>query len=332
MSDSPAPRDPTVSWPRPRLVLSKCLELEACRYNAQTIRSGVVRALEPWAEFVATCPEVEVGLGVPRDPIRLVRIEDRTHLVQPSTAKDLTDAMESFSRRFLDGLEDIDGFLLKSKSPSCGIDQIKVYAAPENAPPVDKQPGLFAAAVLERFPSAPVEHEGRLTNLRLRDHYLTRIFAHAELRACRTVGTIGALVEFQARQKLTLMAHAPDLQRELGRLVANQDGLPAEEVFDGYQALFVRALARQPRPGTHVNVIQHAQGYFKDGLTAAEKRHFLGLQEEYRQGRVGRGALLAVLQSWVHRFGESYLAEQSYLAPYPRELVDLADSGGKGTL
>lgn len=319
-------------FPRPRLVLSKCLEVEACRYNGQTIRSFVVRKLEPFVEYVPICPEVEVGLGVPRDPIRLVRLDEETRLIQPSSGKDLTEDMKEFSARFLDGLEEVDGFLLKSKSPSCGIDGIKVYADVENAPPVDKEPGIFAAAVLDRFPGAPVEHEGRLTNLRIRDHFFTAVFAVADLRRVAASGSMAELVAFQARHKLTLMAHDPDGQRRLGRMVANPDGRSFHEVIGEYEKGFREALRRQPRAGSHINVIQHAQGYFKEELSSAEKDHFLRLQDDYRGGKVGRGTLLALLQSWIRRFDEDYLAGQAYFEPYPRELLDLADSGGGGRL
>jgi uncharacterized protein YbgA (DUF1722 family)/uncharacterized protein YbbK (DUF523 family) len=318
--------------PRPRIVLSKCLEVEACRYNGQMVRSFAVRSLDPWVEFVPICPEVEVGLGTPRDPIRLVRIEDRTHLVQPSTGRDVTSDMRSFGDRFLGELGDVDGFLLKSKSPSCGIDGIKVYAAPENAPPIDKEPGMFATAVLDRFPDTPVEHEGRLTNLRIRDGFLTRIFALADLRRVGKEGRMSALVEFQARHKLTLMAYSPSLQRELGRIVANPDKRPFPEVFESYGEVFRQALSGEPGPGAHQNVLQHAQGFFKEGLSGAEKAHFGALLGDYRQGKVGRGTLLALVQSWIHRFQEPYLAQQAYLDPYPRDLLDLADSGGSGRL
>jgi len=191
---------------------------------------------------------------------------------------------------------------------------------------------MFAREVTRRFPDTPTEHEGRLTNLRIRDHFFTRIFAMADLREVREAGTMAALVDFQARQKLTLMAHSPDGQRELGRIVANPEKRRFGEVMDAYEARFRQALAREPKPGTHQNVIQHAMGYFKDGLAPGEKKHFMGLLEEYRAGKVGRGTLLALVQSWIHRFDEAYLARQSYLAPYPRELLDLADSGGSGRL
>lgn len=195
----PADPGPDRSFPRPRIVLSRCLEMDACRYNGRMIRSAVVRSLDPWVEWVPVCPEVEMGLGTPRDPIRLVRREgaspggpradadtgaaaEGTRLIQPSTGRDLTGRMHAFRKAFLDGLGPVDGFLLKSRSPSCGIDGVKVFAAPDADEPVDREPGMFAAAVLEHFPHLPVEHEARLTEPDVRDRFLRAVFASAARR------------------------------------------------------------------------------------------------------------------------------------------------------
>lgn len=321
---------------RPRIVLSRCLEVEACRYNGAMIRSSVVRSLRPFVNFAPVCPELEVGLGTPRDPIRLVRRDGETRLVQPSTGRDLTDEMTGFRTGFLDGLERVDGFLLKSRSPSCGIDGVKVYptsggtgdgpaGSSGGATPVDREPGMFAAAVLERFPETPVEHEGRLTKTGVRDRFLTRIFALADLRRVRESGRTARLVDLHSRHKFTLLAHSPSLLDEAGRVVASAGTRSFEEVVADYGAIFRRALAEEPDAGAHQNVLEHARGYFKARLSSAEKAKFGRLLCEFRHGRIGRERLLTLLQSWVRRFDESYLARQSYLHPYPRELLDPAD-------
>lgn len=311
---------------RPRVVLSKCLELEACRYNAQTIRSSVVRSLEPYVEFVATCPEVEIGLGVPRDPIRLVYASggDQLRLVQPSTGRDLTERMTSFGHRLADATRDIDGLLLKSRSPSCGIKDVKRYAAAGDAPVTGKGAGMFAAIMMERFPTVAIEDEGRLTNAEIRYHYLTRLFASVALRAALAKGP-AALVEFHTRYKLVLMAHSPSGQRRLGRLVAGA-GTRFETVASTYREGFAEAMAEPASRSAHVNVIQHAQGYFKRGLTSREKRQFRELLTQYREGQLPLQALVAVLGSWVERFDEPYLPGQAYFRPYPQPLVVAADS------
>jgi uncharacterized protein YbgA (DUF1722 family)/uncharacterized protein YbbK (DUF523 family) len=319
--------DQTDGFGRPRIVLSQCLELEACRYNAQTVRSTVVRLIEPHVELLPVCPEVEVGLGVPRAPIRLVAADGGggPRLVQPSTGRDITEDMLAFGGRFAEATRDVDGMILKNRSPTCGIKDVKVYAAADNAPPAGKDAGLFAAVMLERYPGVAIEDEGRLTNAEIRHHFLTRIFASAALRTALAAGPAG-LVAFHTRYKLLFMAHSPSIQRELGRLVA-EAGSRFDEVAVEYREAMGRALEEPAGRGAHVNTIQHAQGYFKDVLGGAEKRQFLRLQEEYREGALPIQALLAVLGSWVERFDEPYLRGQAYFRPYPRPLVIAADSG-----
>jgi len=313
--------------PRPALVISKCLELDACRYNGQLIRAPIILTLMPFVELRAVCPEVEVGLGIPRDPIRLVSIRGARRLVQPSTGRDVTEPMRQFAHDYLGSLGDVDGFVLKSRSPSCGIKDTKIYSGDAGDQPSDRGPGMFGSAVLERFPRAAIEDEGRLTNFRLRHHFLTKLFANAALRMVRESGTMRALVQFHAEQKLTLMAYHQQRMRELGRLVANREGKPFGEIVDAYAEGFAAALARPARSTANVNVLQHAMGYFSTRLRGSEKAHFLSVLEEYRVGRVPLSVPLAVLQAWIVRFEEPYLAQQRFLNPYPADLTDLRDSG-----
>lgn len=324
-------------FPRPRLLLSRCLELDACRYNAETIRSGVVRGLEPHVELVPTCPEVEIGLGVPRPPIRLVSAggsgsgeaegDGALRLVQPSTGRDLTEGMTAWANRFVDATGPVDGAILKSRSPSCGIRDAKVYSGPEEGTPLGTAPGAFARIILARYPQVAVEDEGRLADPEIRHHFLTRIYASARLREAVLVGPRG-LARFHMRYKLVLMAHSPVGQRTLGRAVAGLEGSTFEADARSYAEGFAAALADPARIGANVNVIQHAQGYFKRLLTPAEKRRFQELQDRYREGRIPLQALLSVLGGWVVRFDEGYLREQAYFRPYPQELVVAGASGG----
>ncbi len=318
-------------FPPPRVVVSRCLELAACRYNGATIRAPIVRRLEGHVELVPVCPEVEIGLGVPRDPVRLCKVGGTlrmVRMVQPSTGRDLTEAMAAFAESFLSGVGPVDGFLLKSRSPSCGLTDTKVYSDSEPPMPSGKGSGLFAAAVLERFGDAAVEDEGRLTNFRLRHHFLTKAFTLARLRQVAEAGTMAELVAFHSAHKLLLMAYHQTAMRRLGRIVANPERRPFPEVLAGYRGELARALARPARAPAHVNVAMHALGYFKDRLSVGEKHHFLVALDEYRAGRLPLSAPLLTLQSWLARFEEPYLAGQLYFEPYPRDLVDLADSAG----
>jgi uncharacterized protein YbgA (DUF1722 family)/uncharacterized protein YbbK (DUF523 family) len=314
------------AWTRPRLVTSECLGFAAVRYNGQVLRDAFVQALREHVDIAPVCPEVAIGLGVPRDPIRLVRIGEERRLVQPATGADVTDAMRDWAAGYLGGLE-ADGFILKSRSPSCGIKEVRVYPPGEGKPPVEKSAGLFAEEVAARFPTAAVEDEGRLTNARIRHHFLTRLFAGAALREVRRGGRARDLVRFHTEYKLLLLAHGQKALRELGRLVAGAREMPFGEAVDRYEAGLATALARPARIPALVNTLQHAYGYFSEHLGAAERAFFLDLLAEYRAERVMLNTVLAVLQSWIVRFEQGYLAAQRLFEPYPRALRSLVDSG-----
>lgn len=308
---------------KPIVVLSHCLAREACRYNGEALYDPVVEALKDHVTFRPVCPEVAIGLGVPRDPVQLVARGAGVALLQPATGRDLTDTMKTFAERWLDGLGLVDGFLLKGRSPSCGIAQVKVRAKPEG-PVLRRGHGVFAQAVLDRHPHLAVEEEGRLGNLAIRDVFLTRVFASARFRQ---VASMRALVRFQATHKLLLMGHGQTVTRELGRIVANAEGTPWEEVRARYGEGLAQALARPTRKPAWVNVFEHAFGYVSERLGPREKRHFAALLGAYRDARVSASAVTTLLRSWVERFEVDYLAEQVLFEPYPPALVSPLDSG-----
>jgi len=307
----------------PTVVLSKCLEYDACRYNAQMVRDDFVRELAPFVEFVTICPEVEIGLGVPRDPIRLVQIDGTTRLVQPSTDRDLTEAMDSFAATFLDSLDIVDGFILKNRSPSCGIKDVKFHAPGRSGAPLGKAAGQFAGHVLERFGDIAIEDEGRLRNPRIRHHFLTRLFALSSFREIETSPAMRRVIEYHATNKLLFMAHNQTGMRELGQIVANEERLAVADVLRLYREGLARVLARPARPGAWVNVAQHAFGYFSDQLGAREKTFFGTLLDEYRSDRQPLQSVLSVLAGWLARIDVPYLEAQTFFEPYPSELFRL---------
>lgn len=310
---------------RPRVVVSKCLGFAHCRYDGSTIPDAVVDALKPYVEFLPVCAEVEIGLGVPRPPIRLVQ-GDPVRLVQPETGQDLTARMEAFSREFLEGLSEVDGFILKNRSPSCALRDAKIHAS-ENGPAVGRGPGLFGSAVRAHFPNLPAEDEGRLTNRALREHFFTAIFAFAALREVERLGEMGELVRFHTQNKFLLMAQGQAKLRELGRIVANPEKLPVREVLRRYGEKFREAFLRPPRRPSVINVLEHAFGYVSEGLKPEERQYFLKLLGEYRAGHIPASVPREVLRSWVIRFDVQYLAEQTFFEPFPTELLFPLDSG-----
>lgn len=315
---------------RPRLVVSACLGERACRYDGSALRDAVLDRLAPFVEMIPVCPEEEIGLGTPRPPLRLVQIGGAAHMVQPDSGDDVTGAMHRFSERFLHGLRGahaVDGFVLKSRSPSCGVENVRVHSTPLRGASATRGAGLFAAAAGAAFPRAAMEEEGRLRNYMVRDHFLTRIFALARLRELGRAPSMGRLVDFQARQKLLLMACSRRQLDACGRLVANPQRRPARAVCQDYAEEFAAAFARPPRHVSNINVLEHALGYVTREITAAERRHFLALLDRYRRGRIPLASPVSVMRSWIVRFGTSYLAQQTYFEPYPEEMVDLLDSG-----
>ncbi len=312
---------------RPRIVSSKCLEFEACRYNGVMIPDPFVRKLIPLADFYPVCPEMEIGLGVPRDPIRVVSDGGALKLLQPTTGLDCTERMLSFCRSFLDSLGEADGFLLKYRSPSCGIKDVKIHSPKEDAPALGKGAGFFGKAVLERFPLLPIEDEGRLNNFTIREHYLTRLFTLADYRRVAAAGEMSGLVDFHTDNKLLLMAFHQGELKAMGKLVANPEKRRPAEVIGEYRRRLERALARPPRFTSAINVLMHALGYFKKGLSAREKAYFLDQLELYRAGKVPLSAPVSVINAWIARFEQDYLARQTFFNPYPLELVEITDSG-----
>lgn len=312
---------------KPLVVVSRCLGFDACRYDGSRLAEPFVSKLAPFVEFIPVCPEAEIELGTPRPPVRLVAHGETVRLVQPQRGRDVTESMTAFGKSFAGGLDEVDGFILKNRSPSCGFRDAKIYPDGGGGPSASRGPGIFARTVLERFPQAAIEDEGRLRNLPIREHFLTRLFALARLRAARAEGSMRTLVRFHTEHKLLLMAFSPKHLRLLGKAVANHERLDAERAWNAYASSFPAALARPPRRASHVNALMHALGYFSDGLGAREKTHFLGVLERYREGRHPLSTAVAVVRSWIARFERSYLEGQRFFEPYPAELGELTDSG-----
>lgn len=308
-------------FPRPKLVVSACLNQKPVRYNGQEVKDEFVLKLLPYCQIVEVCPEVSIGLGVPRDKVIVYRRDHSLGLSQPSTGLELTQKMEKFTQEFLDSLEEVDGFLLKSKSPSCGVSNTKVYADPEGKEFYGKGKGLFALRVLERYEDLPVEDEGRLRNPELRDHFLTRLFALADLReSFSNLEEVSQLMNFHQRYKYMLMAHSQTKLKVMGRLVASANKNNLREVLEEYKKLFKEALRRRPTVGQHVNTITHIFGHLSSRLKPSEREHFLKLVEDYKKGRTERKLLVEFLRSYAYRFESDYLITQTYLDPYPEEL------------
>ncbi len=306
-----------------KIGVSACLLGEKVRYDGQhkldTYVSGV---LGEWFDFVPVCPEFELGLGVPREAMRLEGDPANPRLVTVQTHKDLTDPMQAWCRGRIDQLEteNLCGFIFKSRSPSSGMERVKVY--PVGGGVAEKKGrGLFAAAFMDRFPHLPVEEEGRLNDPGLRENFIEQVFT---LQRWRTMlandSTRNGLVKFHERHKYLLMAHSIPHYGELGRLVAGMKGCRLPDLQRDYHGKMMEALRLRATVRKHANVLQHMAGYFKKQLDADEKAEMGEVIDHYRADLVPLIVPVTIINHYVRKYREPYLADQYYLNPHPAEL------------
>ncbi|WP_442811207.1 YbgA family protein [Streptosporangium sp. NBC_01756] len=304
---------------RPQVAVSSCLTGEPVRFNGGHSRDRFLSGeLDPYVDWVRVCPEMEIGLGTPRETLRLERSPDGPRLVTRNTGVDLTDPMTALGAARARTL-DVDGYVFKSRSPSCGVHGIPVYTGDAA---VDRGGrGVFAARIIDAHPLLPVEDEGRLNDALLRETFVERIFAHARLRALlRSDWRPRDLVAFHSRHKMQILAHDPTAYRRTGRVVA-QAGLRSHaELAADYTREFGTALARKATIGRHVNVLQHCLGMVSDSLDHTRRADLLEVIASYQAGQVALSVPATLLRH--HARGESaeYLRDQTYFSPYPEEL------------
>lgn len=306
-----------------RVGISTCLLGENVRFDGGHKHDPfLTQTLGKYFEWTPVCPEVEVGLGVPRETLRLVGTPETPRMVTTRSGRDHTAAMQDFATKRLDQLasQEIHGYILKKDSPSCGMARVRVYNDHGMAARTGR--GIFAAALLDRFPELPVEEEGRLQDMTLRENFIERVFAHH-----RWSGFVESsphardLVDFHARQKLSLMAHSAEHYRQLGRLVAQAGRQPMRETMAAYGVLLMQCLAVRATARKHSNVLLHLMGYLKKQLDAADKAELIAQIDAYRAGLVPLIVPLTLLAHHLRRHPVPWVNGQTYLNPYPAELM-----------
>ncbi len=306
-----------------RVGVSSCLLGSEVRWDGGHKRERFLTdVLAPFVEWVPVCPELELGMGVPREPVHLSRATGEIRMVGTRSGEDWTAAMTAFAKRRTRELESLDlcGYVLKKDSPSCGMERVKVRAGA--GPGKRDGRGLFAEALLERMPALPVEEEGRLNDAQLRENWIERVFAYRRLRSLfESRWTLGELVAFHAAHKLQLLAHSTEAYRKLGRVVANAKQTPRAELRDHYVNAFMAALAVRATRGRHVNVLEHCIGYLRDRVDASVRASLAAQIADYRAGLVPLIVPVAMLRHYVAQLEISYLAQQVYLDPHPKELM-----------
>lgn len=306
-----------------RIGVSACLLGEPVRFDGGHKRDRFLTdGLGPYIEWVPVCPEVELGMGVPRPTLRLRRAGDELRLLETDSGRDHSAAMQRYARRRVAALRRLElcGYVLKRDSPSCGLERVKVHS--ERGMPRREGRGLFAAALVEALPWLPVEEEGRLHDPVLRENFIERIFACRRLRDLFSRRwTPGGVVAFHTAHKLQLMAHSPQAYRELGRLVARVKATPRAEFRESYGLGFMQALTRRATPGRNANVLQHMAGFLREGLGREDRAELSATIHDYRKGLVPLVVPLTLLRHHARRQRVEYLLAQAYLEPHPRELM-----------
>jgi uncharacterized protein YbgA (DUF1722 family)/uncharacterized protein YbbK (DUF523 family) len=305
-----------------RLGISSCLLGEKVRYDGgQKLDHFITETLGKFVEFVPVCPEVECGLGIPREAMHLSSSPEGPRLVTIRTQVDHTERMRTWAQKRVVELEqeDLCGFIFKSDSPSSGMERVKIYSPKGMA---DKTGvGLFAQEFMQHYPLLPVEEEGRLHDPGLRENFLESIFTMKRWRETRALGTKrGHLVDFHTRHKLLIMSHSPKHYGILGKLVAQMKEIPLPEMYERYQTLLMEALRLKTTIKKNANVLLHVMGYFKKNLSPAEKEELLRIVNNYQKGYIPLIVPVTLLNHYMWKYDKTYLKSQYYLDPHPLEL------------
>ncbi len=306
-----------------RVGISACLLGQEVRYDGGHKRDRYITdSLGRFFEWAPVCPEVEMGLGTPRETLRLVDDPERPRLVFAKTGRDQTAPMQTWADSRLEALAEakLSGYILKSDSPSCGMERVRVHRA--SGIPSRDGVGVFARALLDRFPLLPLEEEGRLHDLLLRENFVERIFCYRRWRDLVTGGlTRRRLVAFHSAHKLLLLAHSPKHYKELSRLVTEAKGLSPRGLETRYGELFMAGLTVKATARKHTNVMHHILGYLKRDLDAGDKAGVLSVISDYHRGLVPLVVPITLLQHHLAWRNVPYLRDQIYLSPHPKELM-----------
>lgn len=308
--------------PKIQVGISSCLLGEEVRYNGGHKHSPLcTRDLSRYFEFISVCPEVSIGLGVPRKPIRLVGDPADPDVVGVDDITfNATQDLKDFANTKVKELDQLCGYIFIKGSPSCGLFRVKVYNE-KGFPQEEMGRGVYAKVVTDNYPLLPVEEAGRLQDAVLRENFITRVFAYHNWQLLKQEGlTAKKLIDFHSSYKYTLMAHNPQSFTALGRLLADVGKHDPDEIGDEYFTGLMESLNKKASRKSHTNVLMHLQGYLKNQLSKGEKAKLGEAIEQYRRGIIPLIVPVTLLKNFFHTYPDDYIARQSYLQPYPDDL------------
>ncbi len=302
---------------KPLLGISACLLGENVRFDGgHKAHEWLIKELGKQVEWHPICPEMEMGLGAPRESVRLIAHGDSVEMVGNKSGDNLSTLAKKTAAKIVGKFPATDGMVFKKNSPSCGLERVRVEK--KNGYVDRNGQGLFAQAFTTSFPLVPCTEEGRMEDVEEREHFVMRVFARRRWRDLPK--TIASVQLFHQRYKFILMAHNQRLAKELGKLAANSDRRPVREVSANYEVAFTEALSKRTTPGRRYNVLQHLFGFLKDRISEKEKKSLGEELESYRSGEISFQAIIALLRHSCKHVGVPYLEENLFWDPYPKAL------------
>lgn len=304
---------------KPKLIISKCLNSEKCRYDGQGYDDKVISLLREYIDIETVCPESAIGLPTPRNPIRIETHNDEYKLTELNSGLDYTSQMTEFAEEFLSNINDIDGFILKSKSPSCGIKDVKIYPKDNKISIRKNGTGVFANKLLEKNLNVPIENEGRLKNYDIRDDFLTKIFTINNLKNEESI------IDFHTKNLLLLQSYNIEVTNELSSLI-DKENLNDEDI-NLYKSKVYEILSSKRNKDSKVNIAKYIFEKYEKDLNDEEKNYFKGLLNLYKNKKIPFSSIKVALQIYGLRFDDKDLLTQTFFSPYPEDLISVTDSG-----
>ena len=305
---------------KPKIVVSECLYGTKCRYDGQGYNDKVIQSLKDYVDIQTVCPELAIGLSIPREPIRIEmnKENEEYRLIDYNSKNDYTNQMTEFSEEFINGLDDIDGFILKSRSPTCGLKDAKVYYRGNKCSIRSNENGFFSQKIIDKYDYLPIENEGRLKNYNLRDNFFTRIFFINNLKNNKNI------IEFHKNNLLLLKSYDEESTNEVSDIL-NENRM--EDQVHQYKEKVLNIVSNQRKKENKLSIIIKVFEKYKNMLNEEEINMFNGLIESYENQRIPFSTLEVVIKMYATRFKDKDILNQTFFYPYPENLINITDSG-----
>ena len=305
---------------KPKIVVSECLYGTKCRYDGQGYNDKVIQSLKDYVDIQTVCPELAIGLSIPREPIRIEmnKENEEYRLIDYNSKNDYTNQMTEFSEEFINGLDDIDGFILKSRSPTCGLKDAKVYYCGNKCSIRSNENGFFSQKIIDKYDYLPIENEGRLKNYNIRDNFFTRIFFINNLKNNKNI------IEFHKNNLLLLKSYDEESTNEVSDIL-NENRM--EDQVHQYKEKVLNIVSNQRKKENKLSIIIKVFEKYKNMLNEEEINMFNGLIESYETQRIPFSTLEVVIKMYATRFKDKDILNQTFFYPYPENLINITDSG-----